>query len=361
MRVLQLIDTLRPGGAERMAVSYANALVSRTDKSYLCVTRSEGLLRRQLYPEVGYLFLEKRSSADLRSFLRLRHFVRTNRIDLLQAHSSSWFLALIVKWSLPGLRLVWHDHYGLELRDREPGILKLASKYFDGIFSVNIGLKNWAEQKLASNKAHYLKNFLPTIKATSSESCILLGEGFKIICVANLRTQKDHLNLLRAFDLLSVKYPGISLHLVGGEESPAYAAEIKDFILTIRLNEKVFLYGTQSNIPNLLIQADLGVLSSTSEGLPVALLEYASAGLPVVCTKVGECAEVIGAYGKLVPPKDPIALAEAIGSYIEQKEEREQAGKKLQEKISTEYSEEAVLQKVVKIFRGIISVRSSKN
>src|SRR5690606_5619236 len=111
MRVLQLIDSLRSGGAERMSVTYANALVKRIDASFLCCTRKEGLLKKQLSPEVGYLFLNKKSTLDLQAFRKLRNFVKENKIDLIQAHSSSWFLALMVKLSLPKLKLVWHDHY----------------------------------------------------------------------------------------------------------------------------------------------------------------------------------------------------------------------------------------------------------
>lgn len=342
-----------------MAVSYANALVRRTDSSFLCATRMEGLLRRELFPEVGYLFLEKRFRMDPRSFLRLRRFIQLNQIDLLQAHSSSWFLALMVKLSVPGLKLVWHDHYGLKLRERKYGLLKLASKSFDGIFSVNLELKEWAEETLSSNQVHYFRNFLPTMKSSSPESPVLLGKAFKIICVANMRPQKDHLNLLKAFEILSVKYPDITLHLIGGEDYVSYASDIKAFIEKTLLKGKVILYGTQSNIPDLLTQADLGVLSSSSEGLPVALLEYASAGLPVVCTRVGECSEVIGDNGKLVPPRDFHALAEAIDYYYINKKKREEDGKVLQEKVSREYSEAVVLQQVVKIFRKIIDSKGS--
>ncbi len=68
MRVLQLIDSLRSGGAERMSVNYANALARRMDGSYLCCTRKEGLLKKQLAPEVGYLFLNRQGTLDLKAF-----------------------------------------------------------------------------------------------------------------------------------------------------------------------------------------------------------------------------------------------------------------------------------------------------
>ena len=60
-------------------------------------------------------------------------------------------------------------------------------------------------------------------------------------------------------------------------------------------------------LPHFLHGADCGVLSSVSEGLPVSLLEYGMAGLPVIVTDVGQCAEVVGngRFGRVVPPGKP--------------------------------------------------------
>src|SRR5690606_7277742 len=159
MRVLQLIDTLRPGGAERMAVNYANGLTSRIEASFLCCTRMEGLLKEQLSSEVEYLFLNKRSDFDRNAFLLLKRFIKENRIDLIQAHSSSYFLAVLVKWSIPGIKLVWHDHYGRELSSRRAGVLIPFSRSFDLVISVNRDLERWAERKLFARKVIFVRNF----------------------------------------------------------------------------------------------------------------------------------------------------------------------------------------------------------
>ena len=80
----------------------------------------------------------------------------------------------------------------------------------------------------------------------------------------------------------------------------------------------------------------------------MALLDYGRAGLPVVCTGVGQCAEVIGAAGKLVPPQNSEALAQAIMDYIEGSQLRKSDARSLQEKIRSNYSEEAVMPQVEK-------------
>ena len=62
MRVLQLIDSLDAGGAERMAVTIANSLAETGVASYLCSTRHEGLLKASLLPSVNYFFLQNKHS-----------------------------------------------------------------------------------------------------------------------------------------------------------------------------------------------------------------------------------------------------------------------------------------------------------
>lgn len=356
MRVLQLIDSLRPGGAEKMAVSYANALVNRINSSYLCCTRKEGLLKAQLSSEVGYLFLNKRNALEPKAVLKLRKFIQDNRLEIIQAHSSSWFLALVMKISLPGLKVVWHDHYGRELKKRKTGFLKPASKFFDGILSVNEDLKKWAGKNLYQHrKIMYIRNFIPEISIPGEQVQLLGGRSFKIICVANVRPQKDHLNLLKAFLQVLEKYPDTSLHLVGKDKGSPYTVKIKDFIKKNKLQGKVFFYGEQENIPYFLKQANLGVLSSASEGLPLALLEYGKMGLAVVCTDVGQCKEVLGVDGKVVPSRHFKALAVAILHYREDENRRKKDAAAFKKRVAGNFSEEAVMKDLLWFFTNLKS------
>jgi len=72
MRILQIIDSLDIGGAEKMAVNYANSLSVARDFSGLVATRKEGHLKSQIHPDVNYLFLGKKKAIDISAILRLR-------------------------------------------------------------------------------------------------------------------------------------------------------------------------------------------------------------------------------------------------------------------------------------------------
>ncbi|OIQ22707.1 glycosyltransferase [Lacinutrix sp. MedPE-SW] len=319
MKVLQLIDSLHAGGAERIAVSLANTLSETTNKSYLCATREEGFLKESLDNKVSYLFLKKKSSLDISAISRLHNFIKTEGIDIIHAHSSSYFLATLIKILNKKVRIVWHDHYGnrANITGINNKVLKQCSKYFFHIVCVNHNLVTWAQENLYCKNISYLKNFV--IENKSVEKTKLLGKSRKrIICLANLRPDKDLLNAIEAFSIVLKNNPDWTLHLVGKNFNDDYAKSIEHKIKTLNISKEVFLYGSVPDSLNVLRQGNIGILSSKSEGLPVALLEYGLAGLPVVVTNVGDCAEVIldGKLGKLVPAKNSELLAVAIQDII---------------------------------------------
>ncbi|MGY5850373.1 glycosyltransferase [Salegentibacter sp. F14] len=352
LRVLQLIDTLNPGGAERMAVNLANSLIVEIEASYLCCTREEGTLKQELKKEVGYLFLNKKHSLDLKTFWKLRQFIKKEKIQLVHAHGTSWFWGVLLKLSGLKLKLVWHDHYGESewIEQRDTNLLKPLSKYFDGIISVNEDLKAWAQRKLNSPKVIKINNFI--VPAEVADSGVnLKGDpaDFKIICVANLRPQKDHLNLLAAFEKLDIKE--ISLHLIGSDPGTAYSKEVIEKIANSE--KKIFYYGSFPEVSGFLNQADMGVLGSRSEGLPLALLEYALADLPVVCTDVGQCKKVTGSSALLVGPGDPDALAAGIAQYYRDPDLRTKHVLSLQTRIRKAYSKEGLLPIFLKFYTNL--------
>ena len=112
MRILQIIDSLEAGGAERMAVNYANALAEKIDFSGLVSTRKEGALLDQINSNVSYMCLNKKGTFDLKALFVLRKFVVENKIEIIHAHSTSFFIAFLLKLLYPSLKLIWHDHYG---------------------------------------------------------------------------------------------------------------------------------------------------------------------------------------------------------------------------------------------------------
>jgi glycosyltransferase involved in cell wall biosynthesis len=129
--------------------------------------------------------------------------------------------------------------------------------------------------------------------------------------VANFKAAKDHATLLRAAALLRQAVPELRLLLVG--QGPL-EAETRRLAAELGLQGAVVFAGFRTDARRLAAAFDVFALSSTYEGLPIALIEAMALGRPAVVTRVGGTPEVVsdGAQGLLVPPRDPAALAAAL-------------------------------------------------
>ena len=348
IRIVQLIDSLEAGGAERMAVSYANALQKSMSFSGLVVTRNEGNLKAQLNDNVSYLFLARKQVIDLKALLTLRKYLKKNKVGFIQAHSTSLFFAFLLKIIMPSIQIIWHDHYGKSemLKDRKKNILRFISLFLFGIIAVNNKLKAWSELNLFCKKVTYLANFTVDVHSDELITTNLKGiAGKRIVCLANLRPQKDHFLLLEVAQKCKEKYPDWSFHLVGKDFKDSYSNAIRALIHDKKLEENVFLYGSCDDVTSILQQCQIGILTSKSEGLPVALLEYGFQKLGVVLTAVGEIPTVVedSINGLLVAANDAESFTHSLLKLIKNNEFRITLGAALHATILQTYSEETVL------------------
>lgn len=353
MKILQLIDTLHVGGAERVALNYANSLPDYGIESHLCITRKKGVLIEEVEDGVQVHFIGKGNSLDFFALNRLIRIIKKNKIDVVHAHGSSWFFAVLCKIAGVNFKLIWHDHYGNSefLASRKFRILRFFSKRIDGIISVNEQLAKWAKKELNCRKVIFLNNFIRRKQVMVDNSVSLKGDtSSKFICVANLRPQKDHYTLLEAFKLVKNHNKNVSLHLFGKDFKDEYSRKL---IQQFESSPSVFWYGESDNIFPYLEQADIGVLSSISEGLPLALLEYAYAGLGVVCTKVGDCSNVVRSDGVLVPPNNPDELAVGMKIYLEDIKRYQKDSEALKTQIDRIYSENHNIPKYLNFCQAI--------
>ncbi|SHG92368.1 glycosyltransferase [Flavobacterium defluvii] len=347
MRIVQIIDSLESGGAERMAVNYANALCKKIEFSGLIATRKEGQLLSQIDKQVSYLFLKKNKSIDLKAVSRLRQYLKNNKVEVIHAHSSSFFIAILVKFVLPQIKIVWHDHYGIsqDLSLRKNLSLKLGSFFFSGIISVNSSLKNWALSYLSCPNAEFFPNFIGELYSTSEKMVLKGNDGKRIICLANLRPQKNHEFLIDTAYLICSKNPDWSFHLLGKDFQDSHSELLYKKVNDLKLQEHVFFYGSINNVGKALEQCDIAVLPSISEGLPLAVLEYGLYKLPVIATNVGEISKIIISEkeGFVIESNNIEQFNEVLQSLIDNEKKRIELGQNLNKVVSFNYSEEAII------------------
>ena len=345
MRIVQLIDSLEAGGAERMAVNFANALTGKVAFSGIVATRKEGVLKQEINHIDTYVFLGRKSKFDFKAIGLMLDYIKKNQIEIVHAHGSSYFFGVLVKLFNPNIKLIWHDHYGNRAEDhKQKMVLKICSFFFSKILTVNEALRIWSLQYLNCKEVFFVPNF-SDLKA-SEEQTILKGENHKrIVCLANLKNPKNHVKLLTAFISSEIYKDNWTLHLVGKDFNDSYSDTLKTIVKAHQLENFIFIYDSCHDVKFILSQASIGVLSSTYEGFPVTLLEYAQAKLAVVSTNSGYCKRLIqhNINGLLFDPMNSEDLSNHFMYLTQNPEICANFAVQFQKEMETNYSKEAVI------------------
>ncbi len=349
MRILQIIDSLEVGGAEKMAVNFAKSLSTEIEFSGIVVTRKEGILKKELINKNNYFFLEKVKTFDFKALYKLKHICKKNKIEYLQVHGTSFFIAVLLKLIYSKVKILWHDHSGARAKETifNNKILWLFSFFFSGIIVVNNELESWAKKNLNCKKIIYLPNFT-TIKNNEKVETILLGnDDKKIVILANLRNPKNHLLLIEVAKLSVKKFPDWSFHFIGKDNNDRYSDKLKLEIKLNNLENTIFLYGQKNDTSAILSQATICVLCSLSEGLPVSILEYGLFKKPVISTNVGQINLIIkhNENGFLVESNNVKQFYNSLSLLIDNKELRTKFGEKLHQTIHENNSEKIIIKK----------------
>jgi glycosyltransferase involved in cell wall biosynthesis len=357
--VMHVVDTLDAGGAERVAVNLVNALPREQYAPLLCTTRREGALATLVAGDVGRLVLARRGRFDARALMKVRRFVREQGVRIVHAHGTSIFVARVAALLTTDAKVIWHDHYGAQgYRVRPQWLYRLVTTGVSGVIAVSEELASWARGLgRPADSVWYIPNFVLLGAAAPPAADLPGSDGFRIVCVGNLRAQKNQIGLLRAMPRIIDRFPNAHLLLAGGEGERIYGGAVREEIARLSLTAHVSLIGYRPDIPAVLAACDVGVLSSASEAFPLALLEYGSMGLATVATRVGQCDELLdhGRAGLLVAPNDPDGLATAIRRLLSDATLREGLGRRFQRRVEQVYAPPVVLNRICEVYEHVLA------
>ncbi len=177
------------------------------------------------------------------------------------------------------------------------------------------------------------------------------GKTPLLACVGRLARIKRIDVLLRALSLLPAE---VHLALVGdGPDREALVRLASDLGLSARLH----WCGWRRDLAGIYAAADLVVLSSDSEGLPLSLVEAMACGRAVVATEVGGVSELLvhERTGLLVPPRDPESLARAIASLLGRPAVRAEMGARGRARVRERYAASALLRETAALYRALLA------
>jgi glycosyltransferase involved in cell wall biosynthesis len=362
IRVLHLIDSLAPGGAERVLVELVNHLNGTSIAPVVCISRGDSTLAQDIHPDIPIHQLHRQGTWDRRGLRKLGQIVRSSSIDIVHAHgySSSRFAVAAKAYNFLRTPIIMHAH-DYQPPDRATKLMGCRGiAHFIGVapklVETGQSVLHFTEQKTsllgnAIDPTHYMGS-LPASRDT------FFNHPYRFIglVIANVRPVKNFETLFRA--LAASRFKGeLGVLIAGSLENEAYVRECRSLIDELGLSDSVVFLGSRRDLPMLLAAADCTFLSSEDETGPMALLEYMAAARPFVSTLVGQIGAEVAAAGipALVPPRDYAAFAREIDNLLSLPEaEREQRGMAGQQLLLQKFSIKARIERLEEIYRSLV-------
>ncbi len=310
-----LISSAAIGGSERYLVELATAM-SRSPVRPVVINLKPAVAYRSALESNGVTVVSGVSPHRLNPLgaLRLARILFRLKPDVLFINSNRqamWMGTAVGRLCRVPLILIHsHDHMDEHMR-----ILRPAARWADGIIAASHGHRTRLCRDHGFDPRR-VRTVYPGIDLSRTQPKEPRAErsapGSPVVgIIAALRPEKDHETFLRAAAVIHKEAPKARFRIVGdGPRRPA----LHRLAAQLGIAAATEFAGWQTVDAGLFSKLDLLVLSSASETFPAVILESFSAGVPVIATDVGSVAEMFSSEecGVLVPPRDPIELADAV-------------------------------------------------
>jgi len=327
------------GGGEAQVFGLLSYLAEKGHRNVLPTHPQGQLFSQSQKLSVKTRALIARNDFDLRAALRLRRIIYEEQYDIVhlhtkRAHALSLWLPrgarrpkyLVTRRMDYPITKGWYTHQLYNCR--VDGVIAISNPIFELLTAAGVDPK---KIRLIHSGVDAHRFELISLRPNFDSALPVVGS------LAVMEERKGHRYLLEAARLLKQRGQRIR-YLLGGDGS--LKNELEKIVARLGLNEDVSFPGFVSDVPSFLEDVDVFVMPSLFEGLGVAALEAMAAGKPVVATNVGGLAESVidSVTGLLVPPRDPRALAEAVGKLVGDRSLAGEMGKRADERVREHFT-----------------------
>lgn len=291
---------------------------------------------------------------NIRNLIRIRKFFKENEFDIIHTHNTPCqFYIPLSRFFLNNRRtlLVTTEHSSNNRRRTKwwfRPIDQWMYNQYDAIVCIADQTRQNLEQYIGKKDNIYtISNGVDVSRFLKPVKDIADSKRFVITMVAGLRVEKDHETLLRAMTHLP---DGYHLQLVGDGER---RAELKAYCQELGVEQRVSFMGVRLDVPEILDQSDVIVLSSHWEGLSLSSIEGMSSGRPFIASDVDGLREMVGGAGLLFRHGDDKDLANRIQWVCEHPNEYREVAKRCQEK-AKQYDISIMARKYLELYRRIL-------
>jgi len=329
MRVLHIITNLTTGGAEMMLYKLLQTMNRDRFESVIISLSGEGTFG-ELFKKAGFSVHTlgmKAGKPSVKAVWRLRHLIRSINPDLIQGWMSHGNLVASLSRVFLGKQVpvVWNIRqslYNIQYEKKSTAkIIKIGAMLSKRTAKIIYNSRVSAQQHQAfgysARQTVIIPNGFDTQQFQPSQTAreklrktLQVPENtFLIGLIARYHPVKDHANFFNAAARLSSKgHEDVQFVLAGRDvelSNPVIAELVQ------KLPGRVHLLGDRRDISDLTAALDIATSSSYTESFPNTVGEAMACGVPCVVTDVGDSAWLVGETGKVVPPSDSDALAEA--------------------------------------------------
>lgn len=372
--VLYFTNGKARGGAEEHILTLLRGLDRSRFQPYLaCTPVVAECLAKDLPADVEVFPVSFGGLRELAGGLRLAHFIRRRNIEILHSHLFySSFFASPVGWLCRVPAVVETPHVREHWRHGIKAgfwIDRFAGCFVTHYIAVSEANARYlvGEKRLPAKKVVTILNGcdLGRFEPLHRDSAALRASlGFApgdlvLVVAARLEPQKGHRVLLDALSLVRRDFPNVRLVCVG---DGSLRGQLEQQARELYLSDAVRFVGYQNDIPQWLSLADVTVLPSFFEGLPLTAIESLAAARPMVATAVDGTPEVIldGRTGFTVPPGDALSLAVAIGRLLRDPDMRRNFGQAGRSFVLEHFTQERQVEQTQQLYFDALQQRGAR-
>jgi len=362
--VMQLLENLNVGGAQKVVSRLVRSLDATRFEPIVCTITPGGALEAEIASRgIEVVSLDARvGKLPVRLILKVGKAIKRYGVRILQSH-----LFIPNVWSAfapgaRGTRFVTTEHeLGGWKRLRHCIFEQAAYNRSDAAVFVSEAVRDSAlsRHKIGAEKIHVIPNGVdidaPDAAAAAEvrRELGLTQEAPLLLTVGRLSVEKGHAVLLAALAKLRQRHPEVRLAMVG---TGALEADLRSCASELHIEEAVRFLGQRHDVGAVMSAADVFVLPSLEEGMPLTLLEAMGKGLPCVCSDVGGVGEVVedGASGLLVQRARPGLLAERLLEVLDNVDLRQRLGRSAAETIGRRFTVERMTGDYERLYESLL-------
>ena len=327
MKIMMAIPSLGVGGAEKMVETLSKGLKGRCEIVVVVYNLTDSILEKRLSEsDIRIVELKKGKGFSISALLKARNVIRNERPDVIHTHLH----ALPYFWLASGHIPIIHTVH--TIADKEhTGIEKIVSGfiYRNSRKCITVAITKIVRESLIEEYGNRLDRALIVFNGVDfsnfmCKECYEKHNPFEIVHVGRFCAVKNHKLIIDCINILKEKGYDIHISLIGdGPDRKVIEHKVNE----LGLQREVSFKGVQDSVGSFLTNADMLILPSAYEGMPMSLIEAMGSGLPIVASNVGGIPDMIesGKDGVLITPSLD-ELCEAIADLYVNYEKRKYLG-----------------------------------